>query len=118
MALQHDALERRAFARILVCNHLRRTSHSLEFWLEERLGLVSGRIPRWIKKAFDCLALCNARRKFELELDVELHGTHDDRELMARCNARCEASGIAKIDRTVSRDRKVVHEASVNRSHE
>jgi hypothetical protein len=39
-------------------------------------------------------ALC----KFECEFDVELHGTDDDRELMARRNARCE-SEMAKIDR-------------------
>jgi hypothetical protein len=40
MALQHDALERRAFARESEGNHLRRTGHSLEFCLEERLGLA------------------------------------------------------------------------------
>jgi hypothetical protein len=56
----------------------------------------------WIKKAFDCLALCNARCKVERELDVELHGTNDDRELMARCNVRRKVSGIAQIDHSVS----------------
>jgi hypothetical protein len=68
MALQHDALEHRASARASVRNHLKRTGYSLEFRTEERLGLVSGRICHWIKKAFDCLALCNARHKFECEL--------------------------------------------------
>jgi hypothetical protein len=82
-----DALERHASARALVCNHLKRTGYSLVFHPEERLGLVSGPIRRWIKKAFDCLALGNASRKFEREFDVELHGTDDDRDLMARRNA-------------------------------
>jgi hypothetical protein len=90
-------MERRIFARASICNHLRHTGHSLEFHPKERLGLVSGRIHRWIKKAFDCLALCNARRKVEYELDVELHGTYDDRDLMARCNARREASGVKSL---------------------
>ncbi|RLN04312.1 hydroxyproline-rich glycoprotein-like [Panicum miliaceum] len=103
MALQHDVLERCAFARASIRNHLRSTGHSLEFCPEERLGLVSGRIHHCIKKAFDCLTLCNARRKFERELDVDLHGTDDDRKLMARRNARHEASGMAEIDRSVSR---------------
>jgi hypothetical protein len=65
MALQHDELERRASTRVSVRNHLKRTGYSLEFHTEERLGLVSGRIRRWTKKAFDCLKLCNARHKFE-----------------------------------------------------
>jgi hypothetical protein len=115
MALQHDALERRASARASVRNHLKCIGHSLEFRSEERLGLVSGRICCWIKQAFDCLTLCNARRKVERELDVELHGTDDDRKLMARRNARREALGIAKIDHLVSRVREAVHEASGNR---
>jgi len=74
MALQHDALERRASALDLVRNHLKRTGHSLEFYPEECLGLVSSRIRHWIKKAFHCLALGNAS-KFERDFDVELHGT-------------------------------------------
>jgi hypothetical protein len=103
---------------VSVRNHLRRTGHSLEFHPKEHLGLVSDHIRRWIKKAFDCLALCNARRKVERELDIEFHGTDDDRELMARRNARCEASGIAQINHSVSRVREAVHEALVNRFHE
>jgi hypothetical protein len=51
--LQHDALERRAFARASVRNHLRRTGYSLEFRPEEH------------------------------QLDIKLHGTDDDRKLMA-----------------------------------
>jgi hypothetical protein len=116
--LQHDALERQAFAWALVRNHLRCTGHSLEFRPGEHIGLVSGCIRHWIKKAFDWLALRNARRKVERELDVELHGTDYDRKLMARRNTRREASGIAQIDRLVSRVCKAVHEASVNRSHQ
>jgi hypothetical protein len=42
----------------------------------------------------------------------------DDRELMAQRNARREASVMAEIDRSVSRVREAVHEASVNRSRE
>jgi hypothetical protein len=86
--------------------------------MEEHLGLVSGCIHRWIKKAFDFLTLCNSRCKFEHEFDVELHGTDDDRDLMARQNARREASGMTEIDRSMSRVREAVHEASVNRSRE
>ena len=118
MALQHDALEHRASARASVRHHLKRTGYSLEFHPEEHLGLVSGRIRRWIKKAFNLLALGNASRKFEREFDVELHSTDDNHELMARYTARREASGMAEIDCLVSRVRAAVHEASVNRSRE
>jgi hypothetical protein len=83
MAFQHDALESYASAQALVCNHLKRTKHSLEFRTEERLGVVKGRIHRWIVKAFDCLVLRNARSRFEREFDVRLHGTDDYHELMA-----------------------------------
>jgi hypothetical protein len=79
----HDALEHRVSARASVRNYLKRTRHSVEFRMEEHLGLIRGRIHRWIVKAFDCLALRNARCKFEREFDVELHGMDDDRELMA-----------------------------------
>jgi hypothetical protein len=118
MALQHDTLERRASTRASVRNHLKRTGYSLEFRPEERLGLISGRIHHWIKKPFHCLTLGNASRKFEREFDVELHGTDDDRGLMARCKLRREASGMAEIDHSVSRVGAVVHGASVNRSRE
>jgi len=97
MALQHDALERRASARMSVRNQLKRTGHSLEFRPEERIGLVSGRIRRWIKKAFHCLKLGNASHKFEREFDVELHGMDDDGELMARRNARRKRRGLQKL---------------------
>jgi hypothetical protein len=118
MAFQHDALEHRASAQASVRNYLKRTEHTLEFRPEERLGLVSGRIHRYIKKAFHCLALGNASRKFEREFYVELHCTDDDRELMARRKLRCKASRMAEIDRSVSRVGTAVQEASVNRSHE
>jgi hypothetical protein len=65
MALQHDALERRASTQASVRNYLKCTGYSLEFRPEERLGLVSGRIRHWVKKAFHCLMLGNASRKFE-----------------------------------------------------
>ena len=118
MALQHDTMERRASARASVRNNLKRIGHSLQFRHEEHLGLVSSCIHRWIKKAFHIFALSKADRKFQCEFDVELHGTDDDRELMARYNARHEASGMAKFDRNVSRLREAVHEALVNRSRE
>jgi hypothetical protein len=60
----------------------------------------------------------NASRKFEREFDVELHGTDDDRKLMARPKLRREASGMVEIDHLVSRVGATVHEASVNRSRE
>jgi hypothetical protein len=41
MALQHDALERRASARASVRNHLKRTRHSLEFHLKSALDLLA-----------------------------------------------------------------------------
>ena len=118
MTLHHDALERRAAARASVRNHLRNTGHSIEFCHKERLELVSGRIRHWIKKAYHCFDLGKADRKFQCEFNVELHGTDDDRELMARYNARREASGLAEFDSNVERLREAVHEASVNRSRE
>jgi hypothetical protein len=50
--------------------------------------------------------------------DVKLHGTDDDRELMARRNARREVSGIVEIDCSVSRVCEAVRKATVNRSRE
>jgi hypothetical protein len=41
MALQHDILERRASARVLVHNHLKLTKHSLESALESILDLLA-----------------------------------------------------------------------------
>ncbi|RLM69599.1 hypothetical protein C2845_PM17G09610 [Panicum miliaceum] len=85
MTLQKDVLERRAFAWASVGNHLSRTGHSLEFRPEEHLGLVSGRIRRWIKKSFDYLKLRNARRKFECEFNVDLHRTQKmEEDLIAK----------------------------------
>ena len=57
MTLQHDAFERRVSAWAAVHNQLKCTEHSLEFCPEERVGLVSGRIRRWIKKVFHYFAL-------------------------------------------------------------
>ena len=90
MHLQHDVFEHRAAARAAVRNQLERTGHSLEFHPAERVGLVSGRIRRLIKKAFYIFSLGKESRKFCREFNVELHGTDDDRELMARYNARRE----------------------------
>ena len=83
MPLQHDVFERRAAARLAVCNQLKCTGHSLEFHPAERVGLVSGRIHRWIKKAFHIFSLGKESPKFHREFNIELHGTDDDRELMA-----------------------------------
>ena len=118
MPLQHDAFERRAAARAAVRNQLERTGHSLEFHPAEHVGLVSARIRRLIKKAFHIFSLGKESCKFYREFNVELHGTDDDRELMARYNARREESGLAEYDRSVSRLREAVHEASVKRSHD
>ena len=117
MPLQHDAFERRASARAAVRNQLKRIGHSLEFRPEDRVGLVSGRMRPWIKEAFYYFTISKADRKFQREFNVELHGTDDDRELMARYNIRCEASGMVEYDRS-TRLREAVHEALVNRSHE
>ena len=105
MPLQHDAFERRAAARAAVCNQLECTGHSLEFHTAERVGLVSGRIRRLIKKAFHIFSLGKESRKC-------------DHELMARYNARREESGLAEYDHSVSRFREAVHEALVQRSHD
>jgi hypothetical protein len=59
-----------------------------------------------------------ARRKFEREFDVESHGTNDNREFMARRNARRKPLRMVEIDRSVSRVCEAIHEASVNRFHE
>jgi len=113
-----STLERRASARAAVRNQMEATGHSLEFRPEERVGLLRCRIRRWVKRAFQCFELGRENRKFQREFNVELHGTDDDRELMARYNARREASGLAEFDRNVERLREAVHEASVNRSRE
>ena len=118
MPLQHDAFERRAAARAAVRNQLERTGHSLEFHPTERVGLVSGRICHLIKKAFHIFSLGKESRKFYCKFNVELHGTDDDRELMALYNARREESGLAEYDRSISRLREAVHEALVKRSHD
>ena len=118
MPLQHDAFERRAAARAVVCNQLERTGHSLEFHPAERVGLVSGRICRLIKKAFHIFSLGKESRKFYHKFNIELHDTNDDCELMARYNARREASGLAEYYRSVSRLCEAVHEALVKRSHD
>ena len=113
MTLQHDAFERRAAARTAVRNQLERTCHSVEFHPAERVGLVSGRIRRLIKKVFHIFSLGKESRNFCREFNVELHGTDNDRELMARYNARREESGLAEYDRSVSRLREAVHEALI-----
>ena len=113
-----STLEHRTSARVAVCNQMEPTGHSLEFRPEERVGLLRCRIRRWVKRAFQCFELGRENRKFQREFNVELHGTDDDHELMARYNARREASGLAEFDRNVERLREVVHEASVNRSRE
>ena len=118
MPLKHHAFEYRASARAAVRNLLQRAGHSLEFRPEERVGLVSGCNCRWIKKAFHYFGLAKGNRKFYREFNDELHGTDDDRELMARYNARREASGLAEYDRSVLRLREAVHEALVQRSHD
>ena len=118
MPLQHDAFEHRAVAWVAVRNQLERTGHSLEFHPAERVGLISGCIRRLIKKAFHIFSLGKESRKFYREFNIELHGTDDDRELMARYNTRREESGLAEYDRSVSRLREAVHEASVKRSHD
>ena len=94
---------------------MKRTGHSLEFRPEERVGLVSGRIRRWIKKAFYCFTISKADRKFQHEFNIELHGTNDDRELMARYNARCEELGLVKFDRNMSKLREAVKKSLVDR---
>ena len=91
---------------------------TFEFRPEQRVGLLRCRIRRWVKRAFQYFGLGRENRKFQREFNVELHGTDDDRELMARYNARREGSGLAEFDRNVERLREAVHEASVNRSRE
>ena len=68
---------RRASAWAAVRNQLKRTGHSLEFRPEERAGLVSDRIRRWIKRAFHYFALAIGSHKFHCEFNAELHCTDD-----------------------------------------
>jgi len=77
MPLQHDAFERRVSARAAVHNQLKCTEHSLEFCPEERAGLVSDHIRRWIKRAFHYFALAIGSHKFHCEFNFELHCTDD-----------------------------------------
>ena len=114
MPLQHAAFERRAAAWAAVRNQLEHTSHSLQFHPTECVGLVSGRIHHLIKKAFHIFSIGKESCKFHREFNVKLHGTDDDRELMARYNARREASGMVEYNCSVSR----LHEALVKKSHD
>ena len=113
-----STLERRASARVVVRNQLETTGYSFEFRSDECVGLLRCRIRRWVNRAFQCFELGRENRKFQREFNVQLHGTDDDRELMARYNARREASGLAEFDRNMERLREAVHEASANRSCE
>ena len=113
-----STLERRASARAAVRNQMEATGHSLEFRPEEHVGLIRSRIHRLIKKAFQCFKFQKVNRRLEREFPVKLYGTEDHRELMARYNARREASGLAEFDRNVSRLPEAVHESLVPRSHE
>ena len=79
---------------------------------------MSGRIRRWIKKAFYYFTISKADHKFQREFSVELHGMDDDRELMAWYNARREESGLAEFNRNMSRLREAVKETLVDRSSE
>ena len=105
-----------ASAPVAVRNILKRTGHSLEFRLEERVGLVNSRIHHWIKKAFHYFSLAKEGHKIHHEFNVELHGTDDDRELMSQYNARREESNMAEYDHSMSRLREVVHEVLVRKS--
>ena len=67
------------------------------------LGLASGRIHHWIKKAFHCIKLAKANRKFYHKFNIELHGPDDDCKLMARYNTKREALGLVEFERNVSR---------------
>ena len=118
MPLQHDASDHRAAARAAVRNQLVCTGYSLEFHPAECVGLVSGRIRCLIKKTFHIFSLGKESHKFYREFNIELHGTDDDRELMARYNARREELGLAEYDRSMSRLREAVHEALVKRSQD
>ena len=70
MTLQHDAFECRVSARAAVHNQLKHTRHSLEFRPKERVGLVSGRIRRWINKVFYIFTISKADHKFQREFNV------------------------------------------------
>ena len=72
----------------------------------------------WSGMPFHIFSIGKESRKFYREFNVELHGTDDDRELMALYNARREESGLAEYYRSVSRLREAVHEALVQRSHD
>ena len=115
MTLQHDAFKRCASTQAVLCNQLKRTRHSLEFRPEECVDLVSSRIGSSIKKAFYIFTISKADHKFQREFNVELHGTDDDHELMARYNARCEESGLVKFDRNMSKLREAVKKSLVDR---
>jgi hypothetical protein len=67
---------------------------------------------------FYYFTISKADRKFQREFNVELHGTDDDHELMARYNARREELGLAEFDLNVSRFWEAVKETLVDRSRE
>ena len=69
-------------------------------------------------KAFHYFTLAKGSHKFHHEFNIKLHATDDDRKLMARYNARREASEMVEYDHSMLRLREAVHEAFVKKSRE
>ena len=116
------ALERRAAARLAVRDKVRRAGRIfkfepiIKFRPDDRFGLVGGRMRHWWKKASEALMWRNSSIK--LERDVKIRGCAEDRALLARIKKKRQESGMAEIDRSVSRVRKAFREANMKRMHE
>ena len=98
-------LERRATARAYVRTALGRLGHILGFRAWERIGLIRQRIRVRRVRISKILELKRENPKPTDEY-VEMFGTDDDRDLIARYNVRQEASGMAAIHRSVAKVRE------------
>ena len=98
-------LERRSTARAYVRTALGRLRHILGFRAWERIGLCRHRMR---VRRVRISKILEIRRKNPRPTDenVEMFGTDDDRDLIARYNARQEASGMAAIHRSVAKVRE------------
>ena len=101
-----SSLERRATARAYVQAAIGRLGHVLGFRAWERIGLARQRMRGRRVRISKILAWKRSTPKLTDE-EVEMFGTYDDRELVARYNARQEASGLAAIRRSMTKVRVV-----------
>ena len=96
-------------------SHYKVITLSISHFFTFSAGFLLVRSPT---KAFHYFTLAKGSHKFHHEFNIKLHATDDDRKLMARYNARREASEMVEYDHSMLRLREAVHEAFVKKSRE